>query len=150
VRKIIVIFLLGVLSLSISAQDNEGNCGIDVSKKAIRKFTKLRDKEYPLNPLGTIKEMKLLTEDYPEYPDLAAFIAYHYRNGAYKASMPKVQRVVKKNAINYYKKLARICPSYQGHLAYFWVGRMNHEEGNDSIAAVYFKKYLDNEQEPPK
>ena len=27
---------------------------------------------------------------------------------------------------------------------------MNHEEGNDSIAAVYFKKYLDNEQEPPK
>lgn len=136
--------------MSISAQDNEGNCGIDVSKKAIRKFTKLRDKEYPLNPLGTIKEMKLLTEDYPEYPDLAAFIAYHYRNGAYKASMPKVQRVVKKNAINYYKKLARICPSYQGHLAYFWVGRMNHEEGNDSIAAVYFKKYLDNEQEPPK
>ena len=149
-RKLIVIFLVGILSLSIYAQDDEGNCGIDVSKKSIKKFTKLRDKEYPLNPLSTIKEMKLLADDYPNYPDLVAFIAYHYRNGAYKANMPKVQQRVKKNAITWYKKLARVCSSYQGHLAYFWIGRMNHEEGNDSIAAVYFKEYLDNEQEPPK
>lgn len=149
-KKIIVIFLSGILSLAVSAQDNEGNCGIEVSKKAVKKFTKLRDKEYPLDRIGTIKEMKSLAEDYPEYPDLIAFIAYHYRNGAYKANMPKVQKRVKKNAIRWYKKLSRVCPAYQGHLAYFWVGRMKHEEGQDSVAAVYFKKYLDNEQEPPK
>ena len=55
---------------------------------------------------------------------------------------PNVAKKVRKNAIRWYKKLSRICPEYQGHLAYFWVGRMNHEIGKDSVAAVYFKDDL--------
>lgn len=145
-RKFTVLFLGLFLSLVCFSQDNEGNCGIDVPKKAIRKFTKLMDKEYPQNPIGTIKEMKLLVKKYPEYPDLIGFIALHYRKGTYKSG----KKNVRNNAIRWYKKLSRICPEYQGHLAYFWVGRLNHEIGKDSVAAIYFKKYVDNEKEPPK
>lgn len=145
-RKFTVLFLGLFLSLVCFSQDNEGNCGIDVPKKAIRKFTKLMDKEYPQNPIGTIKEMKLLVKKYPEYPDLIGFIALHYRKGTYKSG----KKNVRNNAIRWYKKLSRICPEYQGHLAYFWVGRLNHEIGKDSVAAIYFKKYVDNENEPPK
>ena len=148
--KITALFLSLFISLGSFAQDGEGNCGIVVPKKAVKKFTKLMDEEYPLSPIPTIKKMKLLVEKYPKYPDMVGFIALHYRKGAYRASMPNVAKKVRKNAIRWYKKLSRICPEYQGHLAYFWVGRLNHEIGKDSIAAVYFKKYLDNEQEPPK
>jgi outer membrane protein OmpA-like peptidoglycan-associated protein len=150
VGKVTVLFLSLFISLGSFAQDGEGNCGIEVSKKAVKKFTKLMDEEYPINPLGTIKEMKLLVEKYPEYPDMVGFIAGHYRKGAYKPNQPHIALKVRKNAIRWYKKLSRICPEYRGHTAYFWVGRLNHEIGEDSVAAVYFKKYLDNEQEPPK
>lgn len=136
-------------SIHVSAQE-EGNCGIDVPKKATKKFLKLRDDKYALDRLGTIKEMKELSQDYPDYPDLIGFIANHYLKDAYKPNTPKVQASVKKNAVRWFKKLSRVCPAYQGHLAYYWLGRMNHEDGKDSIAAIYFKKYLDNEQEPPK
>ncbi len=148
--RITALFLSLFISLGALAQDGAGNCGIEVPKKAVKKFTKLMDEEYPLAPLPTIKKMKLLVEKYPKYPDMVGFIALHYRKSAYKPMKPNVAKKVRKNAIRWYKKLSRICPEYQGHLAYFWVGRMNHEIGKDSVAAVYFKKYLDNEQEPPR
>lgn len=145
----LILCLSFLTSIDVVAQE-EGNCGIDVPKKAVKKFTKLRDNKYALDRLGTIKAMKELSKDYPEYPDLIGFIANHYLKDSYKANTPKVQASVKKNAKRWYKKLTRVCASYQGHLAYYWLGRMNHEDGEDSTAAVYFKKYLDNEQEPPK
>lgn len=150
-RKITILFLSLIVGLSGFTQESEGNCGLDISKKAVKKFTKLLDEEYPQNSIGTINEMKLLVKKYPEYPDMVGFIALHYRKGAYKPGISaNVQKKVRKNALRWYKKLSKICPEYQGHLAYFWIGRLNHEIGEDSVAATYFKKYLDNEQEPPK
>lgn len=139
------------ISCSVGFAQSEGNCGEYSNKKAIKKFEKLRDKEYPLNPIPTIGEMKELQEKYNDFPELIAFIAEHYHHSSYNKRMnPNVKERVRANAKQWFRTLEEVCPSYQGHLAYYWLGRMNHEDGNDSIAAGYFQKYLDNEAEPPK
>lgn len=148
-RNWIVVVLI-VCSLCSYAQSNS-NCGEYSNKKAIKKFEKLRDKEYPLSPIETIKKMKELQDKYSDFPELIAFIAEHYHHSAYKKRMnPNVKARVRANAKKWFEKLESVCPSYQGHLAYYWLGRMNHEDDNDSIGAFYFKKYLENEAEPPK
>ncbi len=109
----------------------------------------MRDLDYPMDRNGTISEMKELASKYSNYPDLIAFIAEHYHHTAYRAMQPNVRVKVKANAKKWFNELSEICPSYQGHLAYYWLGRMNHEEGDFKTAATYFKQYLDNEAEPP-
>ena len=126
------------------------NCSEYTNKKAEKKFKKMRDFDYPMDRSGTIYEMKELVNKYKEYPELIAFIAGHYQQSSYKAMTPNVKVKVRANAKEWFTKLSETCPAYQGHLAYYWLGRMNHEEGNDSVAAVYFKDYLDNESEPPR
>ncbi len=109
----------------------------------------MRDFDYPMDRSGTIYAMKELVDKYDEYPDLIAFIAWHYKKSSYKAMNPNVKLKVRANAKEWYTKLSQTCPAYDGHLAYYWLGRMNHEEGNDSVAATFFKNYLESEAEPP-
>lgn len=147
--KNIYFLLLVMFGLTVVGQSDR-NCTDFANKKAEKKFVKLRDLQYPLDKNGTIREMKELADKYPDYPDLIGFIAYHYRVGSYKAMNPSVRVKVRENAVKWFEKLVQVCPAYQGHLAYYWLGRMNHEDNQDSIAANYFKKYLDNEAEPPR
>lgn len=147
VKKIIVVISV-CISFVVAAQ--ERNCAEYSNKKAEKKFKKLRDFDYPMDRNGTIQEMKDLVDKYPDYPDLIAFIAEHYLHSSYKAMTPTIRDRVKGNAKKWFTTLSEVCPSYQGHLAYYWLGRMNHEEGKDSIAAYYFKDYLENEAEPPR
>lgn len=144
----ILIVLVVFFSFSLVAQ--EGNCSEFKNKKVVKKFKKLRDINYPMDRSGVIKELKEMANKYPNYPDLIGFIAGHYHAASYKAMMPNVKQKVKANARHWFLKLSEVCPSYQGHLAYYWLGRMNHEDGKDSIAAYYFKDYLENEAEPPR
>ena len=148
VYKRVVIIIGFIISSSLVAQ--EGNCIEFSNKKAVKKFKKLRDVDYPMDRSGVIKELKEMAEKYPEYPDLIGFIAGHYQDASYKAMMPSVKQKVRANAKQWFETLSEVCPSYQGHLAYYWLGRMNHEDGQDSIAAHYFKDYLENEAEPPR
>ena len=110
----------------------------------------MRDLDYPMDRSGTIYQMKELVNKYKRYPELIAFIAGHYQESSYKTMSPGLKINVRDSAKEWFTKLSETCPAYQGHLAYYWLGRMNHEEGNDSVAAFYFKDYLENESEPPK
>lgn len=142
--------VLGVLfSLTLNGQ-SERNCSEFNNKKAIKKFHKLSGMDYPMDRSGTIIEMKKLVDKYPDYLECISFIAEHYKITSYKAIKLNVKKKVRGNAKDWYKKLADFCPGYAGHEAYFWLGRMNHEDGNDSISATYFKQYLENEAEPPR
>ena len=146
--KNITVFICVFLSFSLLSQ-RARNCSDYSNKKAEKKFKKMREFDYPMEPSETIYEMKALVDKYEKYPDLIAFIAWHYKKSSYKAMNPNVKVKVRANAKEWYTKLSQTCPAYNGHLAYYWLGRMNHEEGNDSIAATFFKDYLENESEPP-
>ena len=142
--------IISVFLITTVCAQSERNCVEFNNKKAEKKFFKMRDLDYPMDRNGTISEMKELASKYSNYPDLIAFIAEHYHHTAYRAMQPNVRVKVKANAKKWFNELSEICPSYQGHLAYYWLGRMNHEEGDFKTAATYFKQYLDNEAEPPK
>ena len=147
VKRLLVLIYVCVAFLALG---QDGNCSEYSNKKAEKKFKKMRDFDYALDRNGTIKEMKELAEKYSDYPDLVGFIAYHYQKSAYKAMNPQVRVRVRANAKKWYGNLINVCPGYQGHLAYYWLGRMNHEDGKDSVAATYFKQYLEFEAEPPR
>lgn len=147
-RRLLIIASV-LTSFTLLGQDR-GNCADYSNKKAERKFKKMRDFDYPMDRSGTIFQMKELVNKYNTYPELIAFIAGHYQQSSYKTMSPDLKMNVRDSAKEWFTKLSETCPAYQGHLAYYWLGRMNHEEGKDSIAAVYFKDYLENETEPPR
>ena len=146
--KNILLITSVLLSFTVLGQRTR-NCSEYSNKKAERKFKKMRDLDYPMDRSGTIYAMKELVDKYDKYPDLIAFIAWHYKTSSYKAMNPDIKLKVRTNAKEWFTKLSETCPAYDGHLAYYWLGRMNHEEGNDSVAATFFKNYLENESEPP-
>jgi len=146
----ILLIALSILSSFTLLGQGGGNCAEYSNKKAERKFKKMRDLDYPMDRSGTIYQMKELVNKYKRYPELIAFIAGHYQESSYKTMSPGLKINVRDSAKEWFTKLSETCPAYQGHLAYYWLGRMNHEEGNDSVAAFYFKDYLENESEPPK
>tara|TARA_B100000674_G_scaffold119110_1_gene90410 strand:+ start:4093 stop:6522 length:2430 start_codon:yes stop_codon:yes gene_type:complete len=148
VKKVLVAICF-LSSLTILGQ-GKGNCAEYSNKKAEKKFKKMRDYDYPMDRSGTIRKMKELVDKYSGYPELIAFIAGHYHKSSYKKMNPGLKINVRDSAKEWFTKLSETCPAYQGHLAYYWLGRMNHEDGNDSLAAVYFKSYLENESEPPR
>lgn len=147
-NKLLVVFSV-LISFTLFGQGDR-NCGEFTNKKAIKKFQKLSGMDYPMDRSGTIIDMKELVKKYPDYLECIAFIAEHYKRSSYKAIKLHVKEKVRGNAKDWYKQLADLCPGYAGHEAYFWLGRMYHEDGNDSISATYFKKYLENEAEPPR
>ena len=144
------LIIVSILSSFTLLGQGKGNCAEYSNKKAERKFKKMRDFDYPMDRSGTIFQMKELVNKYSTYPELIAFIAGHYQQSSYKTMSPALKVNVRDSAKEWFTKLSEACPAYQGHLAYYWLGRMNHEEGNDSAAAVYFKDYLENETEPPR
>ena len=127
-----------------------GNCQIEVPKKALKKFKKLKKKS-SVGSFEVNNEIKELIAEYPNYVDPVYYLGDLYKKMTFRTSSPELKKKLIAKTISYYEQSISICPEFSGHLAYYYLGIFHHKYQNDlKTAAYYFQDYLDKELEHPK
>ncbi len=141
----LVLFQLGQV---VCAQ--QGNCEIEIPKKVIRKFEKLKKKS-SLSTVEVNDEIKDLIAENPTYVDPVYYMADLYKRMTFETRTPQLKDKFIGKTIAYYEQSISICPSFSGHLAYYYLGIFHHKYVKDLKASAYFfQDYLDKELEHPK
>ena len=143
------IVLLCVFSFSLHSQD--GNCEGTQPKKAKKLFDKALVDYSPTNS-DAVKVVKEIMDKFPNFVEGHYFLGNHYEKVGFKTpSHLPLRKKLMDQSLEFYENVERICPSFSGHLAYYKLGILYHKVYNqEEKAASYFKKYIENEKEPPK
>ena len=148
INQLFIVFLC-VFSFSVHAQD--GNCEGTQPKKAKKQFEKALEGYNPTNS-DAVKTVKEILDKFPNFVEGHYFLGNHYEKVGFKTPghLP-IRKKLMDQSLDFYQNVERICPSFSGHLAYYKLGVLYHKEyKQEEKAASYFKKYIDNEKEPPK
>ncbi|MFT6745934.1 MAG: outer membrane protein OmpA-like peptidoglycan-associated protein [Glaciecola sp.] len=139
-----------VFQLSFVSFAQDGNCDIEVPKKAINKFKKLK-KNSSLRSTEVNNKIKELIVEYPNFVDPVYYLAELYKKMTFSTSEPELKKKFISKTISYYEQSISICPEFSGHLAYYYLGIFHHKYNKDlKTAAHHFQNYLDKELEHPK
>ena len=106
------------------------------------------------NPTNSdaVKTVKEILDKFPNFVEGHYFLGNHYEKVGFKTPghLP-IRKKLMDQSLEFYQNVERICPSFSGHLSYYKLGVLYHKEyKQEEKAASYFKKYIDNEKEPPK
>lgn len=130
-RKIIIfIFLLPFFLFS------QEECKLPESGKVRKLYEKAMDRKKTKDSRKRLAYLKKAIEEdeacVPCYWELA-------RRSYSKSSQKKTSY---EKAINYYKEIENLCPSYHSDV-YYYLGLMNYQEENSKQAEIYFKKFIE-------
>lgn len=141
----VVLFHVAIFSYS-----QDGNCQVEVPKKAHKNFKKLKKKS-SVSSADINSEIKLLIAEYPNYVDPVYYLADLYKKMTFRTTDPELQKKFISKSIAYYEQSISVCSEFSGHLAYYYLGIFHHKYKKDlKTAAHYFQDYLDKELEHPK
>lgn len=134
----------------VATHAQEGNCDVNVPKKAVKKFEKYKKKFSKTDPEAR-KNIEALIEEYPNYVAPVYFLAEYYKESTFSVINPAHKRKLVAKTIKMYQRSIEICPEFSGHLAYYYLGIFYHKYEHDlKSAAENFQEYLVKEKEHPK
>lgn len=129
-KIVVIIFLMPFILFS------QEECELSESGKVKKLYEKAMDRKKTKDPKKRLTYLKQAIEEdetcVPCYWQLArrSYSKARKKNTSYE------------KAINYYKEIENLCPSYHSDV-YYYLGLMNFQEDNSKQAEIYFKKFIE-------
>lgn len=147
----LVYTLIILLGTSLFLNSQEGNCNLEVNKKAMKIYLKGIEKIKISRKEGR-DLIKQAVEIDPQFLEAHYFLGNFYFDQVL-GPRAKPMRTELKSAIlaksrKYFKEVHRICPDFSGHTGTVRLGIIGLELDQPDIAVPYFKYYLEHEKEP--
>jgi len=143
-----IVLVLGSV-LFINAQ--EGNCNLEVSKKALKLYGKGIEK-IKFDPKTGLELIKEAIEIDDNFIEANYFLGNYYFDKVMGPAARPIKDLLKQGmlakASKYFKAVHRICPEFSGHVATVRLGVIDIELKQPEKSIPYFKYYLANENEP--
>ena len=128
-----ILFIFFIISFSVFAQEE---CELPDNGKVKKLYEKALDRKKTKDATKRMEYMKLAIEEdetcVPCYWELA-------KRSYSKAKYNKTSYT---SAIEYYRQVEELCPSFHSDM-YYYLGLMNYQEDNSIEAEKYFKKFVE-------
>ena len=148
-RLILSIAIVVSSVLFVNAQ--EGNCNLEVNKKALKLYEKGIEK-IKFDPKTGRELIKEAIEIDDNFLEANYFLGNYYFDKVMGPSARPMKDVLKLGMLakagKYFKAVHRICPEFSGHVATVRLGVIEIELKQPEQSIPYFKYYLANEKEP--
>jgi outer membrane protein OmpA-like peptidoglycan-associated protein len=134
-RLYFILILSILLNLSTFAQSDDNDCHFEVSKKSQKLFKKaMEDLQYGHFTEGSNK----LEECIDDSPEFLRAIWVQASLNSKKTNRYRKEEI----AINSYKRIIELCPSYKNYYAYYYLGKMYFEAENWDEAHTMLEAFL--------
>jgi outer membrane protein OmpA-like peptidoglycan-associated protein/tetratricopeptide (TPR) repeat protein len=139
-HKLLIILLLVSIQLLSFAQDEVEKCETEVSKKSTKLVSKALDELKIGNNAGAASLLEEALIESPENLDALWILA--------ELNRKKTNRYRKESvAIESYKQIINLCPSYKYYYTYYYLGKMYYEISNWENAYINLELFLNSESE---